>query len=338
MIQFLHGDLSSTRVDFLRTLASSLMLVGVQPANAVPDIGCQVERVSFSDLDQRNALACDPAAPLSLVLPDGRTAYVPQPGWTVTASGVSPAGSEAIPDVSITRGAAGSVAVLIDDAAGGTPTVFGDYALVDSVSDPYGPSQPAVMASVNPKCDNYSYNAFPTRWVTTFQWRLKSASAATISSTALAGGINAMANGTSICGNLANSATASYLGTTTSSATVYSNGLYAPTNQLNVIDLGALPSNYLAAACRYENAGLISWASVRFNSAFTWYTASSSTGCSGSKYDVQGVMTHEAGHVFGLNHVAESTLQVMKPSSGTCEVSQRSLGAGDLAGMKVKYP
>lgn len=36
--------------------------------------------------------------------------------------------------------------------------------------------------------------------------------------------------------------------------------------------------------------------------------------------------------------LAASALQVMKPASGTCEVSQRLLGPGDLAGMKSIYP
>ncbi|NHB84174.1 matrixin family metalloprotease [Tessaracoccus sp. HDW20] len=101
--------------------------------------------------------------------------------------------------------------------------------------------------------------------------------------------------------------------------------------------MGALPSGTLAATCKYENSSEISYATVRFNTAYTWYSGST-TGCSGTKYDAQGVMAHEAGHVYGLNHVANSTLQVMKPNSGTCEVSQRLLGPADLAGMKSIYP
>lgn len=49
-------------------------------------------------------------------------------------------------------------------------------------------------------------------------------------------------------------------------------------------------------------------------------------------------MTHEAGHFFGLNHVAQATYQVMAPATDSCLTSQRRLGNGDLAGMKARYP
>lgn len=49
-------------------------------------------------------------------------------------------------------------------------------------------------------------------------------------------------------------------------------------------------------------------------------------------------MTHEGGHLFGLGHVAQATLQVMVPSSWECQTAQPYLGNGDLAGMKYLYP
>ncbi|WP_146806634.1 matrixin family metalloprotease [Cellulomonas persica] len=57
-----------------------------------------------------------------------------------------------------------------------------------------------------------------------------------------------------------------------------------------------------------------------------------------SRDDLEGVATHEAGHVFGLNHVDRSSLQVMKPYSGSCESGQRKLGPGDLRGMNALFP
>jgi len=49
-------------------------------------------------------------------------------------------------------------------------------------------------------------------------------------------------------------------------------------------------------------------------------------------------MTREAGHALGLNHVSQTSNQVMKPNSGTCEAGQRKLANGDPAGMKKLYP
>lgn len=320
-----------------KTLVAGLVCVGmlgigVPPASAQEDY-CSVKVVAASDLGPWNSAECSSPA-TRIKLPDGRVADLPDPGWTVTSSAATAEGSPEVSDVTISRSLKGTVAVIIDETDRRSAEVYGDVSTAelsqaDAIVTPY---------STNPKCDNYSYNAgFAPKWIGTFPWYRKSG--ISIPYTAVAGGINAMAVGTGTCTNLSNGATASYKGTTTKSATIYSNGLCKPTQLTNVIDTGTLPSGTLAATCTYKNASEISYASVRFNTAvYSWYTGTSVTGCSGSKYDAQGVMTHEAGHVFGLGHVANSTYQVMKTSSGHCETSQRKLGSGDLAGMKHLYP
>ena len=52
-------------------------------------------------------------------------------------------------------------------------------------------------------------------------------------------------------------------------------------------------------------------------------------------------MTHERGHTFGLNHVAESghgNLTMSTIINGTCQASERTLGRGDVIGLDRKYP
>ncbi|CAN5593880.1 hypothetical protein BH24ACT22_BH24ACT22_07030 [soil metagenome] len=57
-------------------------------------------------------------------------------------------------------------------------------------------------------------------------------------------------------------------------------------------------------------------------------------------YDVESVMTHEFGHTFGLNHVSERRHpnQTMSPRiNGPCQLSEKSLGRGDVLGLTRKY-
>lgn len=311
------------------------MLGAIAPSAVAESATCAQTVVDASNLGAWNVANCDGAGQRVRV-PDGRVADLPSRGWTVTASAVTAAGFPEVPAVTIARDADGDVALVVEDDALHTVAVYGDAGAAAAVVD--DGERAVTPLSTNPKCDNYSYNADTLpKWIGTFPWYRKSG--ISIPYEAIAGGINAMATGSGTCTNLANGATATYKGTTSATSTFYTNGLCKATDFTNVVDTGTLPVGTLAATCTYENSSEISYADVRFNTAeYAWYTGTSVTGCSGTKYDAQGVMTHEAGHVFGLGHVADSTLQVMKPHSGTCETSQRNLGAGDLAGMKHIYP
>ncbi|HEY3549331.1 MAG TPA: M66 family metalloprotease [Propionicimonas sp.] len=263
---------------------------------------------------------------------------MPDPGWTVTASAATVASIAAVADVTMSRAASGEVAIIVYERTQGAPQVYGDSAVAADVLLERAARVTATPASTNPKCDNYSYNiGYGQKWVGTFRWYQKSG--ISIPYAAIAGGINAMADGTGARSNLQNGATASYQGTTTVPATFSSSGLCNSTDLTNVIDTGTLPVGWLAGTCTYANASEISYADVRFNTGrYAWYTGVSGTGCTAGKFDAQGTMTHEAGHVFGLGHVANTTLQVMKTNGSECDVAQRLLGPGDLAGMKALYP
>lgn len=58
-------------------------------------------------------------------------------------------------------------------------------------------------------------------------------------------------------------------------------------------------------------------------------------GCT-SKYDLQSILTHEWGHVFGLAHESRGADEVMYPTSNACTVKRR-LGNGDWNGMLTMY-
>ena len=51
-------------------------------------------------------------------------------------------------------------------------------------------------------------------------------------------------------------------------------------------------------------------------------------------------MTHERGHTFGLNHVAETghgNLTMSPLINGPCQINERTLGRGDVLGLDRKY-
>jgi hypothetical protein len=81
-------------------------------------------------------------------------------------------------------------------------------------------------------------------------------------------------------------------------------------------------------------------ADIRINKAdYRWTTTPGARTCS-RDYDVQGVLTHEWGHVFGLGHVPEDgnrNLTMSPVINGTCQSSERSLGRGDVLGLDGKY-
>lgn len=78
-------------------------------------------------------------------------------------------------------------------------------------------------------------------------------------------------------------------------------------------------------------------ADVRLNKQEHLWAAGST--CISGRFDVEAVMTHEWGHVFGLAHVAESTHSrlTMSESVGSCDTTPRSLGAGDVIGLRSLY-
>ena len=66
--------------------------------------------------------------------------------------------------------------------------------------------------------------------------------------------------------------------------------------------------------------------------------AVSPSSCSNA-YILQGVATHEFGHVYGLGHVSQSGHANLTMSTAiyTCDASDETLGLGDMLGLEVHY-
>lgn len=71
------------------------------------------------------------------------------------------------------------------------------------------------------------------------------------------------------------------------------------------------------------------------NDANVWTTNGAGPGCS-TEYDLEGALTHEFGHWFGLDHVSD-THQTMLRAVSPCFIGFRTLGKGDVLGLQARY-
>lgn len=121
-------------------------------------------------------------------------------------------------------------------------------------------------------------------------------------------------------------------------------GLCGTNDGLSVVAFGDLERGVVASACTISDSrpdlDEVVAADIKINRAdFRWTTAPNSRSCRRA-YDVEAVMTHEWGHVFGLGHVPERAHRnlTMSPTiNGPCQTSERSLGRGDVLGLDAKY-
>lgn len=141
------------------------------------------------------------------------------------------------------------------------------------------------------------------------------------------------------------SATSNYLPGLSDPTNINNDGTCPGQDSNNVVGFGDLPSDLVGKACwrSFPQPGIndLMNADVRLNKADKNFTTTPSSGCNASTptFDVEAVMTHEWGHVFGLAHVSESGHQhmTMSPIVGRCDGSQRSLGWGDVRGLRELY-
>jgi predicted Zn-dependent protease len=76
-------------------------------------------------------------------------------------------------------------------------------------------------------------------------------------------------------------------------------------------------------------------ADIYTNTKYNYTSSRETDGCSG-EYDIDGIMTHEVGHVIGLGHSSVSGA-TMYPSVSACNFNNRTLEADDIAGKNDLY-
>jgi hypothetical protein len=107
---------------------------------------------------------------------------------------------------------------------------------------------------------------------------------------------------------------------------------------VSVVDKGSLKEVGCqgALACTqvfYGFEGRATEVDVRFGDQFKW----SNSGASG-KYDYRSIATHEFGHALGLSDLYDNPKLTMTHSVTTGSTAFRTLGRGDILGLRALYP
>lgn len=111
-----------------------------------------------------------------------------------------------------------------------------------------------------------------------------------------------------------------------------------------VVDFGNLPDHVLARTCWRGTRTAQGWyeiteADVKIRKSAALFTGAVPAGCSGSRYSIKAIMTHEAGHTFGLRHVPERDHPDLTMSERTppCSLAPTTLGLGDVKALRTAY-
>lgn len=97
-----------------------------------------------------------------------------------------------------------------------------------------------------------------------------------------------------------------------------------------------VPRNVLAATWVWTVNGEVENVDIFFNLFQKWEILN---GCGGSKFDVEAICTHEAGHLIGLGHFSDDCkMATMYPSASKGEIKKRSLTVGDETGAGLVTP
>ncbi|PYY37923.1 hypothetical protein DEJ16_06250 [Curtobacterium sp. MCJR17_055] len=326
----------TTTAAIVATLAITMTGFAAVPASAAGAAAvCSGATLSTADL----ATGCTVDPGTTLALPDGRTVVVPAPGTTLTVAPVVVAGAEDPGDLVVANAGAAGVAVRTEGAWSGSPAAVTREraALQRRVlgATVAAPGAVTTGAGATASCGSTAYSLTGHHWAGAIEWRYNPANAKASNVSALRAGADAWTGSITSCGRTVTSTAAEqYLGTAKQAPALTDQGGCGAANRYSVTGWGALPTGTLGVTCVWSRSGVAVEMDQRYSTRYLW--ASTAT-CSGNRYDFRGVATHEWGHAYGLGHVDQATGQVMKSSATTCDVAQRTLGAGDARGISTLY-
>jgi len=208
-------------------------------------------------------------------------------------------------------------------------------------------------------CNDAAFTLFDRRWYGIFQWRVKDSSIPAANNkanvrNAIWQGLQNWEFETNDCGRPDTIAPNGTLGaSTTGNTNVNANNTCdanSATDGINIVSFADITTgNPLAATCTYArqaapSGGETTWATDEFGTVldtdYVWVTG----GCSGSKWYVESVMTHEHGHHLGLDHPGTGTSTEKEQQHGNltmstqiaaCSTKEQTLGLGDMLGAEA---
>ena len=198
-------------------------------------------------------------------------------------------------------------------------------------------------ASGEGACGDDSYELSGYRWEVTYNWHLADGSIPDEYEAdrvleiveQSASNITSARNDCGLPDNV--DASARYAGTTTAEPCESETA-----DGFNTVGFGQLPAgtdrDTIAFVCPYGERRNVAEADILINSDVAW--ALSADDCGRGKELLEATLTHEFGHVFGLDHVSErenGDLTMSPVSNGSCAAGEISLGLGDIRGLEDLY-
>lgn len=253
---------------------------------------------------------------------DGVGVIVPEPGTEVWAAALRPD--------------SGTSVLGVETRADGSVVVHRGPVVTVEAGEPVGPAQGA--------CSDGAYSLHADTWKKSYRWQFNKDSApsevdADRATSAVRDGVGNIPQANNDCG-LADrvGATQKYQGTTGQDGNIGSDSTCKSSNGKNVVGFGNLLAAHLAFSCWWIMNGNVVEGDIRLNKTEYDWVVKIGGGCA-TKFSVEGVVTHEAGHVFGLGHVSEALHGSLTMSSVmlACQSSEKTLGLGDVRGLEAQY-
>jgi hypothetical protein len=134
------------------------------------------------------------------------------------------------------------------------------------------------------------------------------------------------------------SATHWYRGSTSMAPDITSGARCSGRDHWSTVGFGSLPRGVLAMTCWWTYNGRVIEADIKLNKSYYGWYINRPSGCR-SRWSIEGVATHEFGHVYGLGHVSESGHATLTMSTmiRACQSSETTLGLGDVVGLRSLY-
>jgi hypothetical protein len=200
------------------------------------------------------------------------------------------------------------------------------------------------------RCTDPTNTWLGMRWREPLQWRVNSATIPEyfgdkkVVLDALRSAATTVDSGRNDCGLPADlGVQQKYLGETGKHAGVTETGGCGDQDGIDSVSFGQLTPGLLAVTCIWWVGGKSDGKSVETDILIDsapglFFLGETPAGCTG-RWDLEGTITHEFGHAFGLGHVSYAQHEELTMSDGLpdCSTAYRGLGLGDYLALRQRY-